>query len=108
MLQVILRPEARFSIVPKNFWARKKLRLASSVKLVFSYAVNITKIKITAKFHGSRRVRFGDKNKIMEPEMRPKRFGSFDVPANFWGPKTQLSNLNLLGLKSWYLSMILM
>ena len=105
---MILRPDARFSIVPKNFWARKKLPLASSVKLVFSYVVDRIKIKITAKFRGSRRDRFGDKTKLWNPKCARKVSGVFDGPANFWGPKTQLSNLNLLGLKSWYLNMILM
>ena len=53
-----------------------KLRPVYSVKLVFSYVVKRIKIKITAKFRGSRRLRFEDAKRIMSPEMRPKSFGT--------------------------------
>ena len=55
-----------------------KLRPAYSAKLVFSYVVKGIKIKITAKFGASRRLRFEDTKRIMSPEMRPKSFGTFE------------------------------
>ena len=58
-----------------------KLRPAYSVKLVFSYVVQGIKIKITAKFRASRRLRFQDTNRIMSPEMGPKTFGTFEKRA---------------------------
>ena len=36
------------------------------------------KVKITAKFRASRRLRFEDTKRIMSPEMRPKSFGTFE------------------------------
>ena len=45
-----------------------KLRPAYFVKLVFSYVVKGIKIKITAKFRASRRLRFEDTKRIMSPE----------------------------------------
>ena len=77
-------PGTRFSKVPKTFRARKairKLRPAYSVKLVFSYVVKGIKIKITAKFRGSRRLRLEDTKRIMSPEIRPKSFGTFERQA---------------------------
>ena len=57
-----------------------KLRLAHSVKLVFSYVVEKgKKIKITAKFGALRRLRFEDRT--MSPEMRPKSFRTFEKRA---------------------------
>ena len=63
-----------------------KLRPAYSVKLVFSYVVNGIKIKITAKFRSSRRLRFEDTKRIMSPEMRPKSFGTSEkrAPGRDW------------------------
>ena len=59
-----------------------KRRPAYSVKLVFSYAATGIKMKIiTAKFSVSRRLRFADTKWIMSPEMRPKRFGTFETRA---------------------------
>ena len=58
-----------------------KLRPAYSVKLVFSYVVRGIKIKITAKFRASRRLRFEDTKRIMAPEIRPKSFGTFEKQA---------------------------
>ena len=58
-----------------------KLRLAHSVKLVFSYVVKGRKIKITAKFRALRRLRFENTKRTMSPEMRPKSFGSFENRA---------------------------
>ena len=58
-----------------------KLRPAYSAKLIFSYVVKGIKIKITAKFHASRRLRFEDTKIIMSPEMRPKRSGIFEKRA---------------------------
>ena len=58
-----------------------KLRLAYSVKLVFSYVVKGIKIKITAKFRASRRLRFEDTKRIMSPEMVPKNFGTLEKRA---------------------------
>ena len=55
-----------------------KLRPAYSVKLVFSYVVMGIKIKITAKFRASRRLRFEDAKRIMSPVMRPKSLGTFE------------------------------
>ena len=59
-----------------------KLRPPYSVKLVFfPYIVKGIKIKITAKFRASRRLRFEDTKSIMTPEMRPKSFGTFEKQA---------------------------
>ena len=58
-----------------------KLRPPYSVKLVFSYVVKGIKIKITAKFRASIRLRFGDTKGVMSPEMRPKSFGTFEKQA---------------------------
>ena len=58
-----------------------KLRPAHSVKLVFSYVVKGIKIKITAKFRASRRLRVEDTKRIMSPEIRPKSFGTFEKQA---------------------------
>ena len=58
-----------------------KLRLAYSVKLVFSYVVKGIRIKITAKCRASRRLRFEETKRIMSPGMRPKRFGTFEKRA---------------------------
>ena len=54
-------------------WPEKpvvKLRAANSVKLVFSYLVKGIKIKITAKFRASRRLRFEDTKRIISPDFR--------------------------------------
>ena len=58
-----------------------KLRPAYSVKLTFSYVVKEIKIKITAKFRASRRLRFEDTTRIVSPEIRPKSFGTFEKRA---------------------------
>ena len=59
----------------------EKLWPAYSVKLVFSYVVRGIKVKITAKFRASRRLRFDDTKRIMSPEIRPKSFGTFEKQA---------------------------
>ena len=38
-------------------------------------------MKLTAKFRASRRLRFEDTKRIMSPEIRPKRFGTFEKQA---------------------------
>ena len=59
-----------------------KLRPPYSVKLFFfSYVVKGIKIKITAKFRTSRRLRFEDTKRTMSPEMLPKSFGTFEKQA---------------------------
>ena len=58
-----------------------KLRPAYSVKLVFSYVVKGIKVKITAKFRASRRLRFVDTKRIVSPEIGPKSFGTFEKQA---------------------------
>ena len=58
-----------------------KLRPAYSVKLIFSHVVEGIRIKITAKFRASRRLRFEDTKRIMSPEIRPKSFGTFEKQA---------------------------
>ena len=65
-----------------------KLRTAYSVKLVFSYVINRSQIKIAAKFRASRGLRFEDTKRIMSPEMRPKSFGTFEkqVPGPVQSP----------------------
>ena len=65
-----------------------KLRPAYSVKLVFSYVVKGITIKITAKFRASRRLRFEDTERIMSPEMPPKKFGTFEK----WVPEQKSSS----------------
>ena len=75
-----------------------KLRLAHSVKLVFSYVVKGRKIKITAKFRALRRLRFEDTKRTMSPEMGPKSFGTFEKTLPVQLPllrhwKSQLLNL---------------
>ena len=61
-----------------------KLRPAYSLKLVFFYVVKGIKIKITATFLASRRLRFEDTKRIMSPEMRPKSLGTFEKRASGW------------------------
>ena len=46
------------------------LQPAYSVKLVFSYVVKGVKIKITAKFRASRRLRFEDKKRYAPEKFR--------------------------------------
>ena len=58
-----------------------ELRPADSVKLVFSYVVKGIKIKITAKFRVSRRLRFEDTKRIMSPETCPKSVRTFEKRA---------------------------
>ena len=76
---------ARFSKVPKTFRARKavpKTPTRSFCKAgVFSYVAKGRKIKITAKFHALRRLRFEDTKRTMSPEMHPKSFGTFEKRA---------------------------
>ena len=55
-----------------------KIRPAYSVEPVFSYVVKGIKIKITAKFRASRRLRFEDTKRIMSPEIPLKSFGTFE------------------------------
>ena len=65
----------------KHFGPEKpfvKLWLVSSFRPVFWYVVNRMKIKTTAKFRASRRLRFKDTKIIMSPELRPKSFGTFE------------------------------
>ena len=59
----------------------EKLQPAYSVKLVFSYAVKVINIKITAKFHALRCLHFEGTKRIMSPEMRPKSFRTFEKQA---------------------------
>ena len=54
------------------------LRLAYSVKLVFSYVVKGRDTKITAKFRASRRLRCEDTKRIKSSEIRLKSFGTFE------------------------------
>ena len=56
-----------------------ELRPACSVKLVFLHVVQEIKMKITATFRASRRLRFEDTKRIRSPEMRPKSFETFLV-----------------------------
>ena len=72
-----------------------KLQPAYSVRLVFSYVVKGTKIKITAKFRASRRFHFEDTKIIMSPEMCPKRLGTFAKQAP--GPRKQITGKNSKG-----------
>ena len=67
-----------------------KLRPAYSVKLVFGYVVKGIKVKITAKFRASRRLRVEDTKRIMSPEIRPKSFGTFEkqAPAHTFGARS--------------------
>jgi len=72
-------PGVCFSKVPKRFGPEKpvvKLRPAYSVKLVFSYVVKGIKIKITAKFRASRRLRFEDTKRIVTRNT-PEKFRDF-------------------------------
>ena len=60
------------------------LRVAYSMKLVFSYfakRINITK---TLKVRASRRICFEDTTRIMSPEMCPKSFRTFKKGAPDW------------------------
>ena len=83
-LNQVKGPVAHFSEVPKTFGAKNpflKLRLAHSVRLVFSYIVKGSKIKVTAKFRALRRLRFEDTKRTMSPEMCPKSFGTLEKRA---------------------------
>ena len=66
-----------------------KLRTAYSVKLVFSYVIKRTQVKIAAKFRASRRLRFEDTMRTISPEMRPKSFGTFEK----WVPGARFSKI---------------
>ena len=63
-----------------------KSRPAYSVKLIFSYVVKGIKIKITAKFRASRRLRFEDTKRV-SPEIRPKSFGTSRKSRRLFGPE---------------------
>ena len=85
-----LRPAYSVKLGPVSRNSRKvfgpekplvKLRPAYSVKLVFSYVVKGIKIKITAKFLAAKCLRFENTKRIMSPEMRPKRFETFEKQA---------------------------
>ena len=69
-------PAARFSKVPKTFRARNAIRETPTCLIckagLFVRCRGI-KIKITAKFCASRRLRFEDTKRIMSPEMRAKK-----------------------------------
>ena len=69
-----------------------KLRPAYSVKLIFSHVVKEIRIKITAKFRASRRLRFEDTKRIMLPEIRPKSFGAFEKQTPGRAPELQNKN----------------
>ena len=58
-----------------------KLRPAYSLKLVFLHIVKGMKIRITATYLNSRRLRFEDTKRIMSPEIRPKSLGTFEKRA---------------------------
>ena len=79
------RSRGPFLLSPENFSGPEKpfvkLRPAYSVKLVFSYVVKGIKMKITGKFHLSRRLRFKHIKRIKSPEMRPKSLGTFEKRA---------------------------
>ena len=79
------RARGPFLESPENFSGPEKpfvkLRPAFSVNLIFSYVVKGIKIKITAKFRASRRLRFEDTERIMSPVIRPKSFGTFEKQA---------------------------
>ena len=61
-----------------------KSRLAYSV--IFSHVVKGIKLKITAKFRASRRVRFEDTKRV-SPEIRPKSFGTSRKSRRIFGPE---------------------
>ena len=85
IMQSRRRPGAHFSKVPKTFPARKAIpKTPTSLfckDVFFSYVVKGIKIKITAKFCASRRLRFEDTKSTMSPEMLPKSFGTFEKQA---------------------------
>ena len=58
-----------------------KLRLAYSVRLIFSYVVKLIKIKITSKFRASSGLCFVDTKRIMSPEKCLKSFRTFEKQA---------------------------
>jgi len=60
-----------------HFPTFEQLKPAYSVKRVFWYVVKAVKIKITAKFRATRRLRFEDTDTVMSPE----RFGTFEKRA---------------------------
>jgi len=77
---------ARFSKVPRTFWAQKAIRKTTTwsfckAGLFINYVVKGIKTNITAKFHASRRLRFEDTKRIMSPEIRSKSFGTFEKQA---------------------------
>ena len=58
-----------------------RLQAPYSLKVVFSFVVKGIKTKIAAKFRAARHLRFEDTKTIVSPEMRPKRFGTFEKRA---------------------------
>ena len=59
-----------------------KLQSTYSVKLDFSYVVNGIKVKITAKFRASRRLRFADTKRVISSKMCPESSGTFEKRAS--------------------------
>ena len=78
-----------------------KLRLAHSVKLVFSYVVKGRKIKVTAKFGAQRRLRFENTKITLSSEMRPKSFGTFEKRASDSNPVQVLIFKAFISLLRW-------
>ena len=69
---------------PENFSARKAIRKTTTClfcKAGLFLVVEEINIKITAKFRALRRLRFEDTKRIMSPDIRPKRFGTFKKQA---------------------------
>ena len=80
LLSTVLGPgsgKLRILFGPEKPFVR--FRFAYSVKMVFSCVVNGIKIKMTAKFRGSRRHHFEDTKRIMSHYVRPKSFGTFET-----------------------------
>ena len=60
---------------------KSRKRFGPEEPFVRSYLVKGLKIKISAKFQASRRLRLDDTKRSMSPEMRPKKFGTFEKRA---------------------------
>ena len=90
IMQSRRRSEARFSNVPKTFPARKaipKTPISLFCKAVFfSYVVKGIKIKTTAKFRTSRRLRFEDTKEYYVTWNAPEKFRDFRET----GPRSRL------------------
>ena len=80
----IISPGARFSKVPKSFWARKATTEISNLKfteLFFSHIFNMNKFSLHAKFHAYTLLRFLKFGQLKMALQVRNVFGAFEKQA---------------------------